>query len=471
MTIRSTARGGALLLAGAVAAFAVASHAQPSERPPTTIAIRALDPTYGGEDYGGGGGGYVTERRDLEVGADGVVRLVGVAAGLDPATVEFRSLTGGDAVRVVEQRVTGNPLEPSALLAASVGKPVAITTAAGELAGTLRAVSDDALVVEGSDRALRIVPRGPQLLAVKLPAGNGDHAPALEWRLTGARPGRHAVEVSYRAEQVSWRPAYTAVLADDGSIELSSWATIINRTGADFVDARVALTAGGGDGVFATLGMVPGRPATTKPRTWQVATPVTLRHDQPVQVELAPKKLVAKPRTAIVFEALDPAAGVGNTSPSGCGDYAPENPRIGKYTELEVGAALPDGQVRIMRRTATGLAMVGEDRLRASPATGLVRIPVEAGGDLEVSGVRAVVDCVPGNSGRSLREDLSIEVSNDSATAVDVVIREYLFRWLTSKILRESEKGTKVDDRTREYRVRVPARGSKAITLSVQYDW
>jgi hypothetical protein len=182
MTIRSTARGGALLLAGAVAAFAVASHAQPSERPPTTIAIRALDPTYGGEDYGGGGGGYVTERRDLEVGADGVVRLVGVAAGLDPATVEFRSLTGGDAVRVVEQRVTGNPLEPSALLAASVGKPVAITTAAGELAGTLRAVSDDALVVEGSDRALRIVPRGPQLLAVKLPAGNGDHAPALEWR-------------------------------------------------------------------------------------------------------------------------------------------------------------------------------------------------------------------------------------------------------------------------------------------------
>lgn len=322
MTIRSTARGGALLLAGAVAAFAVASHAQSSERPPTTIAIRALDPTYGGEDYGGGGGGYVTERRDLEVGADGVVRLVGVAAGLDPATVEFRSLTGGDAVRVVEQRVTGNPLEPSALLAASVGKPVAITTAAGELAGTLRAVSDDALVVEGSDRALRIVPRGPQLLAVKLPAGNGDHAPALEWRLTGARPGRHAVEVSYRAEQVSWRPAYTAVLADDGSIELSSWATIINRTGADFVDARVALTAGGGDGVFATLGMVPGRPATTKPRTWQVATPVTLRHDQPVQVELAPKKLVAKPRTAIVFEALDPAAGVGNTSPSGCGDYA-----------------------------------------------------------------------------------------------------------------------------------------------------
>lgn len=465
--------------AGAALAATIAGHAVAGGRDRATmISIKrptAVDPAYGGESYGAAAApptsAYVTHERTVEIGADGVVKFPGVAAMLDAATVEFRSTTDPTGTRVVEQRLVNDVVNPEALLFRQLGKPVVVTLAGGELAGTLRALSADALVIDGDDHAAHIVPRGPQILGIKLPAAAVDQEPTLEWRLTTARPGRHDVVVSYRTDGLSWQPDYSAVMAEDGTVDLSAWATITNDTGSDFGDADLTLTAGGGDGVFATLGLAPGRPSRTKPQEWKIAGKIALRAGQTVQVELAPKQVAAKAKKTLVFEALAEGAGADNAQPtSDCDAYEPLNPRTGEYLELDAGAPLPSGRVRLLRRTGKELTVVGTDELRANAATGVVRIAL-AGADVAVSGERNRAQCQLDPSGRALREDVELTVTNDGSAAADVVVRETMYRWHTWKLTRESAKGVRADDRVQEWRVRLAKGESKTISYTVQYSW
>ena len=365
--------GRVLVLAcgGAALAAAVGGPVLAGGRDRTTVINikRAVGPEYGGDGYGAAtsASGYVTQARQVEIGADGAVRFAGVAATLDAATVEFRSATDPDGTRVVEQRLINDLVNPEALLLRQVGKPITVTLATGEVTGTLRALAPDALVIDTGDRAAHIIPRGPQILGIKLATASVDQEPTLAWRITTTRPGRHDVEVSYRADALAWQPDYSAVLADDGTLDLTAWATITNDTGTDFTDVDLTLTSGGGDGLFATLGIAPGRPATTKPRSWKIPGKVALRAGQPVQVELAPKKAGIKPRRALVFEALAEGAGLDNASPTAdCGAYVPLNPRTGEFLEIDVGVPLPSGRVRLLRRSGHELTVLGTDaRARA----------------------------------------------------------------------------------------------------------
>lgn len=357
MSVSSGQRAVVFVSVGAALAALVAGHAAAGGRGNRTTMIgikrpAATEAAFGGEGYGAlaapATSAYVTHERSIEVGADGVVKFPGVAALLDAATVEFRSATDPTGTRVVEQRLVNDVIDPEALLFRQLGKPVVVTLASGELRGTLRALSPDALVIDSDDHAAHIVPRGPQLLGVALPAASVNQEPTLEWRLTTARPGRHDVVVA-RTDGLAWQPDYSAVLADGGAVNLSAWATITNDTGSDFVDANLTLTAGGGDGVFATLGLAPGRPSHTKPQEWKIQGKIALRAGQTVQVELAPKKVGVKARPTQVFEALAEGAGADNAQPtSDCDAYEPLNPRTGQYLELEAGAPLPSGRVRIL---------------------------------------------------------------------------------------------------------------------------
>ncbi|MEZ4400595.1 MAG: hypothetical protein R3B06_11285 [Kofleriaceae bacterium] len=458
------------LVIGASLAIAVAHHARAGGRDQrTTISIQ-LASGYGGvdrddDDAARPAAGFVTQRREVDVGADGLVRLVGVAATLDPDTVEFRSVTDPTGTRVVEQRLNNDLLSSDALVARQLGKPITVTLTTGAVAGTLRAVTADALVVETPDHAVTIVPRGANLIGITLPAAAVDPAPTLEWRVATAKPGRHTIEASYRAAGLAWQPDYAAVIGDDGTVELAAWASITNQTGVDF------------DGVELTLtdpGVVPdARTASPNPpRAWRVPGPVDLHADQTVKVELAPRQRAAKARPVLVFEGLIDGASAANVAPtSDCDAYVPQNPRLDAFLEVDVGGPLPDGRVRVLRRSGGEPTAVGEGQLRTSSAAKVARIPTSDPATATLAGERSQVQCIPDAGGRSLREELKISIDNDGAAAAEVVVREYMYRWSRWKIVRESAKGQRVDDRAQEYRLRIPPGKSQAVTFTVQYDW
>ena len=464
MTSRMRSNGA--LGGGVVVALAIglAGHAL-ADRRDAQLAVSVWG---GGQSYGGGLGlgmgaapaAFVVHRRDVDVGAGGEVRFGGVAATIDPATVAVRSLTE-PAAAVVEQRLLGDQARPDELLARQVGRPITVTLERGEVRGVLRAVSFAFLVIETDGpggKAIELVRRGDQLLDVKLTATDVATEPTLQWTLTGARPGQHSVEVSYHAAGLSWLPSYTAVLADDDAVDFSAWATIANRSGLDLDGAQVTL-------MYAD----PARP--TAPAGFKLPRPVSLASDHDLQVELAPRRAGVKGRRVTVYEpAADLSSGYSSTPAADCYGYAATGGKAELALELDgAGPALPPGRLRVLRRTGGETVLARDEQLRIDRGSGTIRINL---GDADqIRGEPKQDECEPDPTGRALRESITVSVENQGKTAADVVVRAYLFRWRNWKLESESQPGTRTDSQAMEYRLKVPAGGSKSVTYSVVYSW
>lgn len=423
--------------------------------------------TYGGGE-GGGAGAFISHRRDVEIGADGAVRFVGVAVGMDAATVEVHSVTDPAGTSVVEQRFSTNLATPEALLARQVGKPVTVVLAQGEVRGVLRAVSLDALVIETAGKSIEIIRRGEHVVDIKLGAASLDNEPTLEWKLAVKKPGKHTLDVSYRTYGLTWAPEYTAVLGDSDRVDFTAWATVRNDTGLDLPASELTLVSDPGTPA-ALPGYIagPGR----APVSFKIARAVDLRTGTALQVELAPRRSGARARRVSVFEASGDQTSYQPLSD--CYGYmpTPTGVRTEQMLELDsVGPVLPEGNVRVFRRgDGGGLTIVGEDLLRVNPRTGAVR--VRAGVAPEVSGERRQLDCRVDPGGRSLRERVEIRVENKGKTAVDVVVREYLYRWSNWRIEQEDEKGAGAGGNAYEWRKKLKAGESRTLSYTVVYTW
>jgi hypothetical protein len=455
---------------GAALAIGVGHHALAEKRDTrTTISIWRG----GGNTYGGGGGGagaFVSHRRDVDIGADGMVRFAGVAAGMDAATVEVQSVTDPSGTSVVEQRFSSNLATPEALLARQVGKPVTVVLAHGEVSGVLRAVSIEALVVETAGERLEIIRRGEHVVDIKLGAAAFDNEPTLEWKLAVRKPGKHTLDVSYRTYGLSWVPEYTAVLGDGDAVDFTAWATVRNDTGLDLPGSELTLVSDSGSPPVSP-GYIAG--AARAPVSFRIARPVDLVAGAALQVELAPKRSGVKAKRVNVFEASGEQTSY--QPMSDCYGYAgsPAGVRTEQMLELAGpagGAVLPEGNVRVFRRGASGgLTIVGEDALRVNPKTGALR--VRAGVAPEITGERRQLDCRVDPGGRSLHERVEIRADNKSKSATDVVVREYMYRWSNWRIEQEDEKGAGSSGSAYEWRVKLKAGESKTLSYTVVYDW
>jgi hypothetical protein len=122
-----------------------------------------------------------------------------------------------------------------------------VTTTAGDVTGTLRAVDRWTIVLEqgtGAERSATVLRRAGNVLRVQLPAGAGAAAtPTLRATVKAGKPGRHTLETSYLAAGLSWRPAYVATLGDDGAYDFDASAVIENASSTAFPAAAITLVS------------------------------------------------------------------------------------------------------------------------------------------------------------------------------------------------------------------------------------
>jgi hypothetical protein len=461
----------------------------------TTITVwvaapaQAQTPTYGGATYGTvvpTSGALIAEQRDVDIDANGDARVTGVAATIDPTSVRLRaigSIDSGEGVQITQQRFIAGATTPDEILARHVGDTVTVVTAKGELTGVLRASDAQAIVVEvgtGERRQLQVLRRDGYVLDVRLSARPGGDKPTLAWRVAAKKPGKHAFEIVYRADAMSWTADYVAVL-DDASktLDFAAWATIKNGTGASFDDAELTLVSGGGQVVPAAANgyQLAPRPTVTPQLRFVVPSAVRLGVGETVQVELAPPRVRVKPRSVVTYEAMpDPAASPGFTTGlvmpmTDCNMWNSGGGVTGRAEatlELDAPAQLPDGRVRLFRRRGDRLELASEDQLRGG--VGIARINLSPDG--EIAGERHAT-CLVDERAKTIREKIEIKVENKGKQAADVVVREFLWRWPQWKIdpADESMRGARAGAQTQEYRVNVPGGGRKTLSYTVVYSW
>ena len=451
----------------------------------TSITVWAAAPptvaSYGGLSYGGHtppSGAMITEQREVDVDG-GEIRIMGVASTADPASVQLRSLTDS-TIAISEQRFVPGATTPDEILARHVGDTISVVTTKGELTGVLRSVDAQALVVEvgtGEQRRLQVMRRDGYVQDVKLPGTSVDK-PSLAWRVATKKKGKHTVEVTYRADGMSWTADYLAILDEDAkAIDFSAWATVKNATGASFDNVELTLVSGGGSPppLAANPYAVTSPRQSATPMRFVVPTGVRIGNGESVQVELVPPRVHAKARSVVTFEAMpDPSVNFQAYPATDCnqlnaGGGATSRAEVAVELDVPSSGPLPEGRVRMFKRKSDRLEVLSEDQLRSS--AGIARIRLAP--DNEITGERHAVSCNSDERTRTIHEKIEVRIENKSKQAVEVVVREFLWRWPMWRIeaAEESVRGVRGGPQTQEYRLTVPAGGKKSVSYTAVYTW
>ena len=439
------------------------------------------------------GTALVVDRRTyaMTVGTN-LLNFVDVAAGIDPTSVQFNSLTDPEGTVVLEQSYVYDLVDSFALLNRYLDQTIEVITSDGTqyrgqlLSGRggeiiLRDESGQVIVVSPDDiRDLRF-PELPGGLITR---------PTLRWLLQSGADGDQEVELTYLTSGMNWSADYVVLLAtDNASLDLNGWITLNNTSGASYSDATVKLVAGDVNrlpvyeempmgGIALEMQAAPAAPQQVAQRNfyeynlYEIQRPVTVVDNETKQVEFVSGADVPA-HTFYVYNASTPFYGglvtdqyYGQTGVTDVQNYL-------EFTTSEengLGADLPAGRIRVYQEDIDGAALlIGENAIDHTPEGEDIQIFLGNAFDLVGEHIQTDFKLLGVNV---LEETYEIHLRNHKEDqTVEIRVPENLFRWSNWEILTSSAAYTQLNSNTIEFRVEVPPQGETVITYTVRYTW
>jgi hypothetical protein len=326
--------------------------------------------------------------------------------------------------------------------------------------------------------------------------------PTLRWQIQSATQEHFAAELAYITSGLDWEATYNVVAPQSADVtgpekaDVLGWVTIHNQSGTDFPAASIKLMAGDvakiqpqnygggyGGGIYAAAQSVMVQPQVTqKPfddfHLYDLHRTVALRDGETKQVQFLDVAGVTMKRTYVYDGASIQlqAYSDGNVNQQQGYGLDNVNTKVRMMEEIKnnesnhLGMPLPAGRVRLYRRDADGqMEFVGESIINHTPAEETVKLVTGSAFDLR--GTRRQTDFNVDYNRHELHESFEIKVTNQKARPVEVQIVEHMYRGVNWEIVSKSSDFTKLDSRTVEFPVQVPAKGETILTYSVRYTW
>ena len=483
-------------------ALTIYSTAQPGAVPPDLYRPLAGGPDYGYAQYGRiPGYAVVRHERQLDlVRGRGEVRFVDVAALIDPTTVRFESLTDPAGTTVVEQNFQFDLVSQQKLLERYLDREITVEQAHGDQIETLtgRLLSaQGGLILAGSDGQIHAVNSWSGMRFPELPGGLITR-PTLVWDIQAARAGKHRARVSYQTQGITWWADYNLTFApgsnaNRGTLDVGAWVSILNQSGAGYPEAKLKLIAGDvqrapqpgvrfDQGMVAKAAMEGGVAGfEEKPffeyHLYTLGRPTTLPDNSTKQIELFEQARGVPAEKILVYYGL---AGIGGFFPDPVTDRGfgvQSNTKVDVYLRFDnveknrLGIPLPAGRIRVNQvDPADGsLEFIGEDVIDHTPRD--EEVLIRLGNSFDVVGERTQADFRVDTGRKTMEETIEIELRNRKKEAVDVIVKENLFRWVNWEIVESTHKWEKVDARTVHFPVRVAADETLRLRYRVRYTW
>ena len=420
--------GSALTVLGAGAA--VAQQAQTGAGGPDSVSLTVYNQNVA----------LVEDTRSLDIPAGRSRReFPGVSASIRPETVGL----SGRGLSVVEQNFDYDLLTPDRLMQAAVGGEIGIVrtnpgTGAQQTdrARVLAANEGVVLEVGGRIEVLRDDGLPTRVIFDEVPT-NLRPRPTLSVTLDAEGAGRRDVTLNYLTTGLAWKADYVARYDEmAGTLDLTGWVTLTNRSGVTFTDARTRVVAGDVSVLNAPYdsrsGTYASPPAPRGPGTqpggargladvyiYPLPEPVTVANNQTKQVGLLDVAGVPATKRYVFemdrFETLREPLGAevamtfSNSAASG------------------VGAPLPAGVIRVYVNDAAGEPrFIGEDRVGHTPAGSDIVITTGAAFDVTVQPRIVLQEAVQRRRGQSpwTRYQMEYTVRNARAQPVMVEVRQ-----------------------------------------------
>jgi len=178
------------------------------------------------------------------------LKLMDIAATVNPATVHFRSINEPDKLGILEQNYEYDLLEPAKLLHKYVGKEVTLVRSYMDNGSTKREEIKATLLADNNGPVWKIgndIVTGGYAESYRFPEvpPNLFDRPTLLMSLENSGSRKQQVETSYLASNLSWNSDYVLTIGrDDKAADLDGWVTLVNNSGTAFHSARLQLVAG-----------------------------------------------------------------------------------------------------------------------------------------------------------------------------------------------------------------------------------
>lgn len=428
--------------------------------------------------------------------------FTGVAAGIDPTTVNFKSLTDSEGTRVLEQNYQYDLVSTERILERYLDQKITIQQIIGdrisETTGRLLASENGRLVLQ-LDNSELFSTAARQIQFPALPDGLITR-PTLQWLVNAAQAGEHDIQVSYETKGMTWWADYNAVYRetdtdDQCQLDLSAWVTIVNQAGASFNAAKLKLIAGdvnrapvaqprlerlamaqrGAVAEMADEGFT--EKSLFEYHLYSLGRPADLPDRSIKQLELFPSATNVQCRKLLVFDAgFAPWHRGGTPYTSSQNPYANEGD-IKVFLEFKnesdqgLGVPLPKGRLRVSQEDPDdgNLEFIGEDNIDHTPRN--ESISIKMGNAFDVVGERRQTNFRWSKGDRWMEETIEVKLRNRKDKPVTVEVRESLFRWTNWSIENASHAHSKRDAANISFSVAVEPDRESILTYTARYTW
>lgn len=453
-----------------------------------------------GSEFDGPAPGFALVDRTLAYtlkAGDNKISATGLPRAMDAEAAVLKPL--GDGIGILSQRHIAPPSGSHDVMAAAIGKRVAVEHTSGGAkqtdSGTLVSVGDG-LTLALADGRVKVIREYDSFSLVEDEAVVPRQA-ALQWTVQAQRAGDARFALSYPMGGMAWRAEYLATVApgNDCKLDLDGAAQVANRTGIGFENAQMTLVAGQPrrelDQIVVTGSRMraadayaeesQAQSAAAPPEPQERTSGEYRAYELPGRFDLANGSTERVPLfTRLASVACERAY---ETTPQ-TGLWQPPVPLLEPGYNNEtgpqpvkatvslnndkasgLGRALPAGRVRVFE----GRDLLGESTLAHTPKGEKIRLEVGNAFDLTAERERTAfrVD----RAGRSMIESFTVTLKNAKDTEATILVVEPIPRWSEWDIIDSSVPARKRDAQRAEFAVQVPAGGETRLTYTARYRW
>lgn len=410
----------------------------------------------------------IKEKRNVNLDAGyNDIEYVDVASRIDPTSVMFEDTRYPDTF-VAEQNYQYDLVSGSKLLDKYLDKEISVTDGDGTRFRGILLSHGSGIVLKTDDGVVSLT----DISRIEYPDAAGLLTkPTLVWQVYSPISGRRDVLTSYLTGGMSWKANYIVKTnAADTKADVTAWVSVDNKAGTSFNNAKLKLVAGD----------------------------INRAYDRPVQFtgfmyeigsvsKAVPESFVEESLFEYHLYTLDRTTTLKNNEIKQISLLSADDVPVNKEfifdgtqdskvrvvleminsEEMGLGMPLPKGVVRVYKADTSGqLQFLGEDEIDHTAKDEDVRVFV--GHAFDITGERKQTDYQ--RIGDDVyRESNEITIKNHKSESVDVIVVEHLFGdW---DIITTSDSYTKKDSRTIEYRISVPADGSKTVSYTLEYTY
>jgi hypothetical protein len=395
------------------------------------------------------------------------IRITDVPSQIDPTSVHLK-FSG----KVLEQNYKYDLADMGTILSKYIDKQVSASDNKGEtISGKLLSAQGGRLVLQQKDGGLLMIPdyKNYSISVNKLPDGLIT-MPTLEYLVKSKLQGKSSVELSYLTSGMSWNAQYVLVLSEDESkLNLNSWVSITNQSGATFNNAKLKLVAGDIN-----------RARSNEPQpVYMTAKRYDSNQEQAFEgrsffeyhiYDLKRKTTLANNEKKQI--AFISAANIGATKIYRFSSYLYEE-KEKENVEVEInfennkqnnlGVPLPAGKVRLFKKDKESLELIGEDMINHTPKDEKIKLKVGKAFDVLATAKNLKREKISSDVDELTR---AVTIFNHKDKSITVEVEQKLAgNW---QLISTDFDFVKTDANTALFKIPVPANGKTKLGMTIR---